>query len=140
MHPLVREGDRVSLMPIEGEPAPGCILLARTAAGELVCHRVLGRTERGFRLAGDRSFTLEEHLPQTLLGQVCSVERDGRVLRFDGRGPVGWAWRVLDRVLAALHLFIQPRRFRRPGRWLERLRQRLLQLRNLAWRTAVLAG
>lgn len=120
--PLVRPGDRVGVG--SGEPRPGRLAVARDAAGELVCHRVVRRTSGGYVLAGDRSDVEEEHPAASVVGVVSWIERDGRSLRLDG--TVG---RLLDRALA-LRVDGVPRRF-----W-EAARRRLARLRGLAWHFA----
>ncbi|MCP4660438.1 MAG: hypothetical protein GY856_33975 [bacterium] len=126
MEPLLRDGDWVGIAP--AEPRPGRIVLARTAAGELICHRVLARTEGGFRLAGDRSATWEERPREAILGVVRWASRERRLLRLDG-----WIGYGIDRLLAALQRRSHRTRhttLRRTGEW---LRRRLLTVRNLAW-------
>lgn len=129
MEPLLRDGDWVGIAP--AEPRPGRVVLARTTAGELICHRVLAPAEGGFRLAGDRSATWEDRPREAILGVVRWVSRERRLLRLDGGLGAG-----IDRGLAALHQHSYQTRnakLRRAGEW---LRRRLLEVRNLAWLAA----
>jgi hypothetical protein len=128
MEPLVRDGDWVVVSPSGSGPTAGMIALARTPEGELVCHRVLGRTEDGFRLAGDRSLVVLDHPREAVLGVIRSVERDGRVLRLDG-----FLLRLGGRLLAGLHILSLRRRGTVAGRVLERFRRLVLGSGGLAW-------
>ena len=81
MEPLVADGDWVTVSP--GEPRIGQVALARDPRGELVCHRVLGRGEGGFLLAGDRDLVVEDYPVAAVLGRVRSVHREGGGLGAD---------------------------------------------------------
>lgn len=133
MEPLIRDGDWVEVLR-SAAAWRGSVVLARSSAGELVCHRLLERTGRGLRLAGDRSSSAQEHARGSLLGVVRRVERDGRVTRLDG----GWT-RHLDRLQARLHLLSIEHRRSVAGVVLEALRRGLLALRG-ATRSASISG
>ncbi len=127
MEPLIRGGDWVEILP-PAAARRGSIVLARTATGDLVCHRILRQAGGRVWLAGDRSSTVEEHFPESLLGVVARVERGGQVRSLGGC----WA-AVLDHLEARLHLLTW-----RHGRSLARLvldafRRTILELRSLAW-------
>lgn len=128
MEPLIRVGDWIEVR-LDEPIRKGHVVLARDASGELVCHRVLARTEETLWLAGDRSLAVREHTLDSLLGVVHRVERDGTARRLGG-----WWTRGLNRRLADLHRLSLRLRGRIAGRVLERLRRMLLEVHDLAWR------
>lgn len=134
MAPLVVDGDRVEVVP--GRPRRGAVVLARLD-GALVCHRVLDAPEdpsAPLVLAGDRTWCLDEHPPETVLGLVRTVRRDlpGQsrhgVLHLD-RG----FWKALAPFQARLHLVAFGHRGRAWARLVEWARLVLLEVRALAW-------
>ena len=127
MEPLIRDGDRVEILP-SGSARCGSVVLALNATGVLVCHRILARTSGSVWLSGDRLTTVDEHAPESVLGVVASVDREGSVLRLDGP----WA-STLDRIEARLHLFSSRRRGSLARRLPDAIRRALLELRGLAW-------
>lgn len=106
MWPSLRAGDVACVEPLEGEPVPGEVVLARLA-DSLVVHRVLRRDTSGFLLRGDNSDSEDPLLPLSrLLGRVRRVRRGGEVLE-RGLWDVGprrvGRWRVVvKRRLASL--------------------------------------
>jgi hypothetical protein len=137
MEPLLRDGDEVTVVPLGGEPHRGRLLLARSADGELVCHRVLGRTDDGHLLAGDRTLRVEEHPPSALLGELAAVHRGGRTLPLaDTHRPGSWR-RLVESTLARWQLASHRLRHRRLGRVSESLRARVVALwHHLLWPSA----
>lgn len=127
MHPLVQDGDWVQVRPLRGLPRRGQLVLARDTRDQLVCHRIIAREDGGFRLAGDRSFAVEEHRRESILGEVIAVERRGRHLQLHPDTAPG---RWLDPLLAACHGVTHRHRHRAWGRWLESLRWRLVVCRH----------
>jgi len=126
MEPLLRDGDEVTVVPLEGEPRRGRLLLARSADGALVCHRVLGHGDDGHLLAGDRTMRVEEHPTSALLGELADVHRGGRTLRL--AGPRRPKRRLVEAVLARWQLASHHRRHRRLGRLSESFRARVVAL------------
>lgn len=129
MDPLLEEGDWVWVVPVH-QLLPGAIVLAQSTTGNLVCHRLLECVEGGYRLAGDRTFALEEHSAEQILGEVHSAERgDSRLLL---AGP---RWRRLGRFLVRWHLFSYGLLGGIGGRLVEAVRQRFVELAHrFAWR------
>ncbi len=135
MEPLIRDGDWVEVLP-PGAAQHGSIVLARNSSvvlaasgsDDLVCHRVIARDGDSVWLAGDHSVAVEEHLPESVLGRVISVDRGGVVQHLDGP-----AVRGLDRLEAGLHRLAWQHRGSLVSRVLEKFRRALLELRAQAW-------
>jgi signal peptidase I len=102
MHPVIRHGDVLLVVPLERPAQPGDILLYRDAAGRPVAHRVVGFAAKDggptLILKGDSATApdLPVHLSK-VLGRVFAIERDGR--RID---PYSVQRRVGYRLYAAL--------------------------------------
>ncbi|MEM9557365.1 MAG: ABC transporter substrate-binding protein [Acidobacteriota bacterium] len=120
MEPLLRDGDRLELAPLGAPPRLGDLLVARTADGALVCHRVLEAAEDSVLLAGDRTRRAERVASPHWLALVVGAERGGRRMRFDGPA------RHLDPLLARLHPA-------RAGRLGARLRALVLRVLAARW-------
>ena len=126
MEPLIIEGDCISVVPLSSPPPVGTLVLAHTADGELVCHRVLYRAADGLWLAGDRTMRVDHHTPESVLGRVVTIHRGTKALAIRRAG-------VLDRLQVRLHLFVR----RHHGAWWIRFaewpRRLLIELRGLRW-------
>ena len=88
MRPALIEGDVVVVSPFLGLPRPGQIVLARTAGGPLVVHRLvdveLQSGRRLYRLKGDTETGADAGvLREELYGRLIAVERDGQCLDAD---------------------------------------------------------
>ena len=88
MHPALREGDVAVIAPFLGLPRIGQIVLARTAGGPLVVHRLvnveLQSGRRLYRLKGDTGARADAGvLREELYGRLIAVERDGQCLDAD---------------------------------------------------------
>lgn len=88
MRPALVQGDMVVISPFLGLPKPGQIVLARTAPGLLLVHRLVGVDMRAgrrvYRLQGDAGKAPDAGvLRENLLGRVTAVVRDGRRLSID---------------------------------------------------------
>jgi len=129
MEPLIRGGDWVEILP-PAAARRGSIVVARTGTGDLVCHRLLRQADGRVWLAGDRSSTVEEQTPESLLGVVTRVERGGRVRRLGGRWPA-----VFDRLEARLHLLSWCHGGSLVRLALDAFRRTILELRSLSWVT-----
>lgn len=127
MEPLIRDGDRVSIRSSKARPEIGDVVLADSPLTGLVCHRVLRVNETSLLLAGDRSSRLEEHAPETLIGIVDSVRRNGKMVTL-AASPA----RFYDRWQARLHLWTCGRRSIL-ARAAERLRRAFLLWRSRVW-------
>jgi len=106
MLPFIRSGDVVELTSTEMGPARGDVVVAQTAPGRYVIHRVVRVAGEGVWLRGDSQRRAEGPVvPGEVFGRVAAVERSGRRWRLD-RGVwrlSGWAWMTTHPVgLAAL--------------------------------------
>lgn len=84
MHPAVRSGDVVTVVPIGPGPVPvGSVVAAEApSAGGLVIHRLVARRRGGVMLRGDNGAAPDGVLPESaLIGVVVNVERAGRPVR-----------------------------------------------------------
>jgi signal peptidase I len=98
MQPLVRDGDILSVHPLEGNlPRVADIVLCRVPPGRILVHRVVRRWRDGqgwqYLLQGDRVAKPDGVFSRTqLLGRVMGIERSGRL--FDTQHPqmklLGW--------------------------------------------------
>ena len=133
MEPLAVDGDLAEV--VAGQPRVGDIVLAQLD-GVLVCHRVLATPLAhggDYLLAGDRSWRLDTHATDSVLGVVRALRRaeNGSILVLDlERDP----WSRLGAFQARLHRVAQAQRDRAWARPIEWLRRLVLQLRALAWR------
>lgn len=90
MHPALRDGEMVTVVPVEAaEVKVGDIILYRAGGGALA-HRVIRTEERAgrpvFILRGDASATCDQPVEAAQVsGQVVSVLRGGRTVRLDSR-------------------------------------------------------
>jgi hypothetical protein len=129
MQPLLQEGDWVWVVP-GLSLCLGSIVLAQSKDGSLVCHRLLSCVGGNFLLAGDRTFAMEEHPKELLLGEVSHAGRGAVRLRLKGR-----MWRRYGRFLAFWHYYSYSMTGGIYGRLVESVRQRLVGgAHRLAWR------
>ena len=137
MEPLIRDGDHVTVAPVDPSSCrPGTLLLALERKEELgskdpagrVCHRLLTRDGAHLVLGGDATRRRERHLPEDVLGRVVAVRRGQRRLGLDAR-----PWRILGTFSTGLR---HPR-WRRPG---ELLAAVLAHAASHAWRLAPRVG
>ncbi len=98
MEPMLRDGDVVSVVPVRGRPRLGWVVVARGPLGQPVCHRIVGFSADGWRLAGDASWQGELVPRDAIVGRVLEVRRARRLLRLGG--AIGAA---VDAVLAGWH-------------------------------------
>jgi hypothetical protein len=113
MTPLIRNGDVVTLEPLQGRrPAVGEVV-ALVPGGRLLVHRVVGFCRGQALCRGDVAAGVDPPTsPHELLGRVTRVERGGRRVRL-GQGiervPIAWLSRVgLLRALARLREQLRP--------------------------------
>jgi hypothetical protein len=79
MHPFIRDGEVVEIAPLEGGPAFGAIVLARTPGGRYVIHRVVRVWGCSVWLRGDAQLQSQGPLSwESVLGQVITTNRQGR--------------------------------------------------------------
>lgn len=102
MTPFIRDGDTLTIAPLEGRPPRLGEVVAFSCPIEnqpkLVVHRVVGRQGSGFIVQGDGNGCVPEIvLSQNILGLLVQVERGGRCVSL-GLGPerrlVAWLSRT----------------------------------------------
>jgi hypothetical protein len=89
MWPLLRPGDVARIQRLDRAPEPGDIVVYVDGKARLVAHRVIETCPDGrLRLRGDFAFTAEAPIETgRVVGQLTSVERDGRTIALDGPIP-----------------------------------------------------
>lgn len=102
MTPFIRDGDTLTIAPLEGRPPRIGEVVAFSCPVEnqpkLVVHRVVGRQGSGFVVQGDGNGCAPEIVSwQNILGRLVKVERGGCYIRL-GLGPerrlVAWLSRT----------------------------------------------
>jgi hypothetical protein len=99
MSPFIRDGDVITVSPLEGrEPKLGTVLaFIHPKSRRLAVHRVVGRRGDAWMLSGDNVSGADGLVKlDEIVGQVTRVERKGRPVRF-GRGPVRLPIALLNR-------------------------------------------
>ena len=92
MYPTIRDGETVSIAPVElADIVYGDVLLYR-ASGRLLAHRVVGLTASRERLVvhvrGDAKRACDAPVDGSdVVGRVIAVDRGGRVIPLHGRIP-----------------------------------------------------
>ena len=99
---LIPGRDRVQIMPLQGAPRTGDIVLYRRPmdsplgqGGCLVLHRLVRHDAQGLWLRGDNQFVLEGPLPpDSVLGIMTARVREGKILSCDALAWRAWgiAW------------------------------------------------
>lgn len=110
MHPWIRDGDVLTLVPASGlaRIPRGSVCLYRNTAGRLLCHRLLaGPSPAGALLEfrGDAQSGVPDRVPSAAVaGVAVTRERRSRACRIDGRlsRTAGWAWAVTQALRARL--------------------------------------
>jgi signal peptidase I len=99
MRPLIVEGDRIVMEPVQASTTirPGDIVVFESASG-LVAHRIIDRSTRNgrtcYREKGDNRFypTCIDHA--AILGKVVQIQKPRSAILL-----TAWRWRLLGRVL-----------------------------------------
>lgn len=80
MRPFVRDGDRVTVGPLDGPPRPGDVVLVAAGPALGLVHRVLWRARDGRVYTKGDALPRGDgwHPPTAVLGRVTAVERGGR--------------------------------------------------------------
>lgn len=129
MHPLIRDGDVLTIQPAEAPTLKvGDVALYRVAGERMVAHRIVGRPMRdgGAMLAarGDSSNGTDEEIhAEQVMGRVVLIQRGETTISLD-RGFPWWA------VLLWLNATPLGRRFLRLARILRRAALLLLGWRR----------
>jgi hypothetical protein len=87
MEPSIRDGDLVTVAPLDGRPRRGDVLLAAAGNGRVLLHRCVG-TRRGsdalVRLRGDATLHTTDTLPaESVLGRAVARRHGNRTTRLD---------------------------------------------------------
>jgi len=92
MHPLMRDGDVVSVVPYQGEEIREGDVVAVPHPGKpgKVIHRVVAVKPWGIFTKGDNNSALDDWIlkPGDILGQVVAIHRQGRTLPVPRQAPV----------------------------------------------------
>ena len=81
MEPLLKHmRDRVKIIP-PGKIRWGDIVLFERNTGRYALHRVIGKGQKGFAMAGDNQWYFERNLPyDQVIGIVTDIERNGKLI------------------------------------------------------------
>lgn len=86
MAPAIRDGQRLDLRPVDGEVAPGDVVLAALADGRLVVHRVHRASGTEVVLWGDRNRRPDSPVgPAAVIARVDPTPAPGLVTRIHHR-------------------------------------------------------
>lgn len=89
MSPFIKNGDVITVVPLsECPPRLGDVVpIIHTRTGDLVVHRIIGKSRNSFLIKGDNATKMDGLFPKTdILGAVKIVERNGKRV-FIGLGP-----------------------------------------------------
>lgn len=91
MRPFVRNGDLVTVSPVENSPVKmGDVVFYSTGENKVIVHRVVGKYEKNNKanmlIKGDACFGLPDRVDSTnVLGKVVAIERNGHARKLDTR-------------------------------------------------------
>lgn len=106
MHPFIRNGDFITVSPIENSSIKvGDVVFYSTAGNRFIVHRVINKYAKDGSLTmlikGDACFGPPESVnSQNVLGKVVAIERDGREGKLDTK-----LYRIVGLLLAATSPF-----------------------------------
>jgi hypothetical protein len=115
MSPFIRDGDKVTLSPLQGHtPRRGDVVACVGPGGQrLIVHRVVGKRGDSYLVKGDAASRVDGLVPREgILGCVTKVERDGKQVSI-GLGPERFLLGDLTRSRFLMSLLL-------PVRWLVR--------------------
>jgi hypothetical protein len=90
MLPFIRDGDVVTLVPVQDCPVRlgDVVAIHHPVGNNLILHRVVRKMPGGYLIQGDNAAVADGIFPdRTILALVERVERDGRAVRFSQ----GWS-------------------------------------------------
>jgi hypothetical protein len=84
MSPFIRDGDILTLIPMERGPSIGDVVaFINPMNGKLVVHRLIGKNNGLYRFKGDNLNEIDGDVPyEGILGKVSRVERLNKTVRF----------------------------------------------------------
>ena len=92
MLPTLREGDSLTLTPLEGDPVVGDVVLFRYQGIHLL-HRIVAVDGRHYRMQGDNCYNSEEVEREAIVARLITVGRpDGTLVATDSK-----QWKRLSR-------------------------------------------
>ena len=115
MTPFIRDGDVLTIAPVEGRSLSvgDVVAFARGGTGRCAIHRVIGRSGPRWIVRGDNCAETDGRVvSDRMVGRVLLVERDGRKVRWGlGREAriIAWLQRV-DLLLPTMRVLRQCRR------------------------------
>jgi signal peptidase I len=89
MSPFIRDGDVVTLVPLDGSTciSGDVVAFVMPRSGRLVVHRTIAVDGDRYRIQGDNNPEEDGEFPRNvIIGRVARIERNGCVIRF-GLGP-----------------------------------------------------
>ncbi len=107
MSPFIRNGDVVEVVPLKGKINLGDIILYRSSYGNPLVHRVIQTNKESIVTKGDSVPSSDQPmLSRHVLGQVVSVEKNGRRIRLDS--PMGRLLNILFAIMSPISFLIYP--------------------------------
>jgi len=80
MWPFIRDKDILTIAPFKNkQPARGDVVaFTQPASGKLTIHRIIGQTDNGLIIKGDKCLVPDGEVPnREIIGYVCRIERNG---------------------------------------------------------------
>jgi hypothetical protein len=103
MWPAIPSGSRVEVVPCAPAELEVGELAAFERAGEVVVHRVQGRSPAGIQFAGDSRAAADGCINTAdVLGRARVIERRPLRVRVPSLWHLRWLWRAVPRTLSAL--------------------------------------
>jgi hypothetical protein len=93
MWPWLRDGDRLTLAPLQAAPRVGEVVAVRVELGLGPVHRVIYRRRDGsVLLKGDATFWPEGWMAaDEVVGRLAAARRAGRPVRWGRLAPLAWS-------------------------------------------------
>lgn len=86
MSPYIKDGDKIIIAPPRGNPCIGDVVLCTSTEGNLLLHRVIGKTAGGVFTKGDAWLTGDSPIPyKNIIGKAVRV--CGRGVNFHLKFP-----------------------------------------------------
>lgn len=110
MAPLIRDGDILTIQPLDGAPGLGDVVAFLCSGHErMAVHRIIGSRKDAYLVRGDAAGQSDGWVPRSrLLGKIIHIRRGEQRIRF-GLGPERRAIALLSR-LNLMNTFLAPAR------------------------------